>query len=115
MILAGTQAGLVVVPVNTHLTPAEAGYILSDCGAKAVIATHDLAALLAPVLDTLPEHRFATGVAVPGWADYAALRESGAPAPPAHRIAGTVMGYTSGTSGRPKGVRRDVPPSSRNW
>jgi long-chain acyl-CoA synthetase len=110
VILAATQVGLVVVPVNTHLTAAEAGYIIGDCGAKAVIATNDLAALLAPVQDTLPEHRFAAGAAVPGWADYAALRESGAPQPPAGRIAGTVMGYTSGTSGRPKGVRRNVPP-----
>ena len=58
----------------------------------------------------LPEHRFAAGGAVSGWADYAALRESGAPEPPAERIAGSVMGYTSGTSGRPKGVRRNVPP-----
>ncbi len=110
VVLAGTQAGLVVVPVNTHLTPAEAGYIIGDCGAKAVIASHDLAAQLAPARDSLPEHLFAVGGAVPGWDDYAALRESGAPEPPAERVAGTVMGYTSGTSGRPKGVRRNVPP-----
>src|SRR5258708_1464748 len=31
VILAATQAGLVVVPVNTHLTAAEAGYIIGDC------------------------------------------------------------------------------------
>jgi long-chain acyl-CoA synthetase len=110
VILAGTQVGLVVVPVNTHLTPAEANYVMSDCGAKAVIASHDLAALLAPVRDNLPEQRFAVGGQVPGWGDYAALRQKGAPEPPAERVAGTVMGYTSGTSGRPKGVRRNVPP-----
>jgi long-chain acyl-CoA synthetase len=130
VILAGTQVGLFVVPVNTHLTPAEASYIINDSGARAVIASHDLAAALDEVRDSLPEHLFAVGA--PGgergaeppfaggstggasprgyWADYAALRESGAPAPPAQRIAGTVMGYTSGTSGRPKGVRRNVPP-----
>ena len=110
VILAATQVGLFVVPVNTHLTPAEASYIISDSAARAVIASHDLAAALDPVRDSLPEHRFAVGEGVPGWDDYAVLCASGAPQPPAERIAGTVMGYTSGTSGRPKGVRRNVPP-----
>ena len=124
VILAGTQAGLVVVPVNTHLTPVEAAYIISDCGAKAVIASHDLAAALAPVRDILPEHLFAAGgpggergaepplavsEGVPGWADYAALRESGSPEPPAERIAGTVMGYTSGSPAAPRGCGASPP------
>jgi long-chain acyl-CoA synthetase len=119
VMLAATQVGLYVVPVNTHLTPAEASYIIGDSDAKAVIATGDLAAVLAPVLDSLPEHRFAVGEGaagelaaadVPGWEDYAAFRDSGAPEPPQDRVAGAVMLYTSGTSGRPKGVRRNIPP-----
>ena len=110
VVLACTQVGLIVVPVNTHLTPAEASYIIGDSGAKAVFATHDLAALLAPVRDDLPEHLFSVGGSVPGWADYATLVASGSPAPPAVRVAGMVMLYTSGTSGRPKGVRRNIPP-----
>lgn len=110
VILAGTQVGLRVVPVNTHLTPPEASYIISDCGARAIVASADLAAQLEPVAGSLPGHRFTAGGTVPGWADYAALVASGSPEPPAGRVAGTVMGYTSGTSGRPKGVSRAVPP-----
>jgi long-chain acyl-CoA synthetase len=116
VMLACTQAGLYVVPVNTHLTPAEARYIIDDSGARAVIASHDIAAQLEPVLDSLPGHRFAVSEGeaaaggVPGWGDYAALRDSGSPEPPAERVAGAVMLYTSGTSGRPKGVRRAIPP-----
>ena len=100
VILACTQVGLIVVPVNTHLTPAEASYIIGDCGAKAVFATDDLAAFLAPVRDSLPEHLFsvggpggergaeppfAVGGSVSGWAGYAALVASGSPAPPSAR------------------------------
>jgi long-chain acyl-CoA synthetase len=110
VILAGTQVGLVVVPVNTHLTPAEANYVMSDCGAKAVIASHDLAALLAPVRDNLPEQRFAVGGQVPGWGDYAALRNR-RPNESRARSWGTPQARQAA----PRGCGATFLPSSRNW
>jgi long-chain acyl-CoA synthetase len=112
VLLAATQIGLYLVPVNVHLTPPEVAYIVADCGAKAVVASSDLAAALAAARDSLPEHRFSVGGPTPGWSDYATLRDSGSGVPPAERVAGLMMGYTSGTSGRPKGVQRPLLPVS---
>jgi long-chain acyl-CoA synthetase len=110
VLLAATQIGLYLVPVNVHLTPPEVAYILADCGAKAVVASSDLAATLAPARESLPGHRFSVGGTTPGWLDYSALHDRGSARPPAERAAGLLMGYTSGTSGRPKGVQRPLPP-----
>jgi long-chain acyl-CoA synthetase len=117
VMLAATQAGLYAVPVSTHLTPPEASYIIKDCGAKVVIASHDLAARLAPARGDLPEHLVTVGGPVAGWTDYTTLLAAGdqslaAGGQPAERSAGAVMLYTSGTSGRPKGVQRALWPVS---
>jgi len=111
VMLAATQAGLYAVPVSTHLTPPEASYIIKDCGARVVIASHDLAARLRPAAADLPEHLVTVGGPVTGWTDYDALLAAGAQllaagGPVAARTAGAAMLYTSGTSGRPKGVQR---------
>ena len=110
VLLATGQIGVYLVPVNVHLTPPETAYIVADSGAKVVVAHSDLAAALAPVLDQIPAARYAIGEPVAGWRSYAELKAAGAPTPPEDRVAGTMMGYTSGTTGRPKGVRRSLPP-----
>jgi len=112
VMLAATQAGLYAVPVSTHLTAPEASYIIKDSGAKVVIASADLAARLAPVIGELPEHLITVGGPVDGWTDYAELLATGDPGPLTGRTAGGVMLYTSGTSGRPKGVQRALWPVS---
>jgi long-chain acyl-CoA synthetase len=109
--LATSQIGVYFVPVNVHLTPPEVAYIASDSGAKVLVASSDLAASLAGVLDSLPGRRYAVGEPVEGWEPYEALASAaaGAGAPgtaPTGRTHGWLMGYTSGTSGRPKGVKR---------
>jgi long-chain acyl-CoA synthetase len=105
---AAFQIGLFLVPINSHLAPAEVAYIIGDSGAKALVATDVLAQSLEPVSADLPEARFAVGEKVPGWRRYSELRDNQPGHPPEHRTAGTIMGYTSGTTGRPKGVRRPL-------
>ncbi len=124
---ASIAAGLVgayVTPVNWHNTAEEAGYVLTDCGAKVVVIHADLLrklegampadALLLQV-ETPPEIVRDYGIApadaapVPGvrlWSEWLAgfqpRAEAGIPVP------GSMI-YTSGTTGRPKGVRREPP------
>ncbi|HEY0394817.1 MAG TPA: AMP-binding protein [Candidatus Elarobacter sp.] len=97
-------AGTYYCPLNWHFTPSELGFILADSGARAVIGHGDL---LHAAREAIP-----AGVSVlaagPGSAfpEYEAWlaeqpRYDGAPAVPRG-----FMGYTSGTTGRPKGVRR---------
>ena len=111
--LATSQIGVYFVPVDVHLTPPEAAYIARDSGAKVLVVSSDLAQSLAGVLDDLPKRRFAVGHPVSGWESYDALTSSAAGTSPPGRTHGWLMGYTSGTSGRPKGVKRpyfDVEP-----
>jgi long-chain acyl-CoA synthetase len=114
--LAALQAGWYYTPVNWHLTGPEIGYIVADSEAKAFFVHERYAAAGASAADEAqsmgagldPRRRFAFGDehGVPGFRPHAEL-VAGQPATlPADRTNGTTMHYTSGTTGRPKGVRR---------
>jgi len=110
--LAVAQAGFYLVPINWHLAGPEVAYILSDCGAKAFISHERVAATARAAADEagLPATaRYAIG-AIDGFLPYARLVGGQPDTLPAERAAGTVMNYTSGTTGRPKGVRRPLMP-----
>ncbi len=110
--LAALQGGWYLTPINHHLAAPEIAYIVQDCEAKAFIADARFAATAKAAADELrfpANARFAIG-AVPGFRPYAELKQGQATSLPADRSAGSVMFYTSGTTGRPKGVRRGLAP-----
>jgi long-chain acyl-CoA synthetase len=112
--------GARIVPINWHLKGEEVGYILADSGAKLLVCHADLLPQIADglpkdlsvlIVRTPPEIAAAYGVAeaatgVPaGATDFDLWREQQVPMdnPPKRAL---TMFYTSGTTGRPKGVKR---------
>ena len=106
--VACQRGGFRLTPVNWHLTADEAAYIVGDCEARAVIVEAGLDGLAAG-LPAGPA-RIMIGDAEPGWDEYARVLAAASPEPLGDPTRGSVMLYTSGTTGRPKGVRR--PPGS---
>jgi long-chain acyl-CoA synthetase len=111
VLLAVQQAGWHLVPVNYHLVGPEIAYIIEDSGAKAFIAHEVFAqeATRAAAEVSLPaEARFAVG-SIEGFRPYADLKAGRSTDAPSDRKAGALMNYTSGTTGKPKGVKRPLP------
>ncbi|MBL1096792.1 acyl-CoA synthetase [Streptomyces coffeae] len=108
--LAATQAGLYLVPVNHHLVGPEIAWIVADSGAKVLIAHERYAERATAAADQagMPaDRRYAVGV-IEGFRPYPALLNGQSGRPPADRELGWVMNYTSGTTGRPRGIRRPL-------
>jgi long-chain acyl-CoA synthetase len=104
------RAGIVYTAISTRLTPAEAAYIVADCGARMLLASVGTVGIAAALTDATPgvETRLMIGGTLPGWMSYEKAVASQPPVRIADETAGCDMLYSSGTTGRPKGVF--VPP-----
>jgi len=106
--LACLQIGIIYTPINRSLTADEAAYIITDCGARAFIAEEQFAPAAVGTLDRISSEvsiRLSIGT-IPGFENLIeAIAGYPATLPPRH-LAGGPFYYTSGTTGRPKGVLR---------
>lgn len=120
--LAAQRLGAYAVPINWHFKPEEIEYILSDSGAKILVAHADLWPNAAPALtpglkvfcvETPPEIAAAYGIGddarrPPAAADdWDRWRDAQTPAGDLPAPSTDSMIYTSGTTGHPKAVRRN--------
>ncbi len=105
---AGVRSGLLVTAVNRYLQPPEAAYILEDSACRALITSTGMGATAVDLINRAPdvELRLRYGGGGEGFTDLTAA-VAGFPAEPlAEEPRGESMLYSSGTTGRPKGIKR---------
>ena len=105
---AAQRSGLYYTAISRYLTQEEIAYIVKDCGARIVITSPKCAEQVRGLLTGAPDAPlfFMTDEPLPGfrcWDEEAAAQPA---TPIADQVAGYDMLYSSGTTGRPKGIKR---------
>ena len=105
-------AGLYYTAMSSRLTTDEMVYIIEDCGAQAFITSSHKSTQAAELSDRMPAVRLRLMLdgTIEGYESYEATVEPQPPTPLAEvRVEGQDMLYSSGTTGRPKGVKMPLP------
>jgi fatty-acyl-CoA synthase len=108
---AALRSGLYITAVNWHLAPHEAAYIIRDSGARVVIASAGIRNLAEQVVALAPEvdRWYAFGGEMTSYKSYSELLAAAGPRL-ADQPRGSEMLYSSGTTGRPKGIKPHLLP-----
>jgi len=107
---AAVRSGLYITAINRYLQPDESSYIVNDSGSRALFASAAMAELVAPIPALSPdlEILLSVGGGVEGFDDF----DTAVDRYPAQRLErqprGESMLYSSGTTGRPKGIKRPL-------
>ena len=104
---AAQRSGLYYTAISRYLTADEIAYIVKDCGARIVITSPKGAEVIAPLIPGAPDTQF---FILDGprdhFHDWKAALDAQPATPIADEVAGYDMLYSSGTTGRPKGIKR---------
>ena len=105
------RAGLLAVPLNWHLRRDEVRYVLQDSDSRALVASDVLLELASEASEGVAaiEVRLTTGRTGAGFTALSEAEASAPPSPPGEEMDGGIMLYSSGTSGKPKGIVRPRP------
>lgn len=106
---AAQRAGLYYTAISRYLKQDEIDYIVKDCGAKVVITSPQCADQIKGLLSDAPGAPlfFMLDEPLPGFRSWVKESEETQPKTPiADEVAGYDMLYSSGTTGRPKGIKR---------
>ncbi len=109
------RAGLVFTAVSTHLKQSETAYILSNCGAKLFVASSSLADVAQRAVNEAGtvERCYMVGGIADGFESWEEAIDVMPDTPIDDQAMGTDMLYSSGTTGKPKGVF--IPPYTDQW
>ena len=99
-------AGLIYTPISSRMTADEIAYIVQDSGARAFVTSRYKAAEAAQLADRMPGVglRLMMDEVIDDYESYEQAVAAASPEPLANRVSGNSMLYSSGTTGRPKGV-----------
>ncbi|OBF12011.1 fatty-acid--CoA ligase FadD4 [Mycobacterium sp. ACS4331] len=110
---AARRCGLYYATISTHLHAAETAYIVDNSGADAIIGSRATAGVCAELEqylpNGLPKLRLLADDDLDGWQRYpdCVAHQPATPVPDERE--GDLLQYSSGTTGRPKGIRRELP------
>ena len=112
---AAQRSGITYTPISTHLKREETAYILENCEAKLFIGSLALAETAESVLPEAEgvKHFFMVGGIRPGFESWEEAVDRQPSEPIADQSYGVAMLYSSGTTGKPKGVY--VPPPAEDY
>jgi len=107
---AAHRAGLYYTCISSYLTAEEVDFIVGDCQAKVFITSEAKADVAAKLVDMMPnaKTRLMVGEAIEGYQSYDDAVAAQPQDPIADEYEGADMLYSSGTTGRPKGIKKPI-------